>query len=228
MAALASLEDFYRLGLPSSALVPQPRPVESVNTSLDQILVKGHGLIEGDLLRFEALGTLPSPVVIDEHYTASPVDLDLFQVRYVDGPSAGEIVDITTAGTKPIEFRADPRPMFSQALLAASSTVQNAATAHSTIVEPTPEVIEVVCVLAAGIVMHTNRLRLPLNKDEWEALKERLVYAHARLKAWEAGKPIAGLVDATPTKAEAGARGSLVTGAPQPSAFGGWGWGCGL
>jgi len=226
MTALATLEDFYRLGLPATALVPPPREVEAVDATLDRVLLKGHGLVEGDVLVFEGQGALPAPLTTSERYAAAPLDLHLFELRYYEGPSAGSLVDLTTAGTKPFAFRVDPRPAYEQALRAASATVQDKATAHSAIVTPTEEIIEVVCVLAAGIVMHANRLRLPLNADQWAQLDKRLGYAHSRLKAWEAGKPIAGVTDATPNLAEAGATASLVTGAT--ISINGWGWGNGL
>jgi hypothetical protein len=226
MPTLATLEDFYRLGLPATALVPPPREVEAVDASLDRLLLKGHGLVEGDAMVFEGQGSLPAPLTTTGRYAAAPVDLHFFQLRHLDGVSAGDIVDLTTTGTKPFAFRVDPRPAYEQALRAASATVQDKATAHSEIVVPTEEVIEVVCVLAAGIVLHANRLRLPLNADQWTQLEKRLGYAHARLKTWEAGKPIAGVTDATPTVPEAGASASLVSGVPVYAS--GWGWGDGL
>ncbi len=225
---LASLEDFLVLGLPATALVPPPRPVEAVDPTLDRLLLKGHGLLTGDIVRWEVTGTNPAPLSTTELYEAVPIDLDLFQLRYVSGPNAGQIVDITTAGTKPIEFRVDPRPMFEAALLAASATVQDHATAHSEITTGTPQTKKITCVLAAEIVMSTNRLRLPLNEKQLENLQLRIADAWITLRTWQKGKPIAGVVDATPTTPEVGARGSLVSGAPAPSSSGGWGWGCEL
>lgn len=226
MAALASLADFVRLGLPAGALVPAPRPIETIDATLDRIVASGHGLLDGDELRLGGAGVLPVPVSAADRYGVSIVDLDAFQLVYLSGVLVGQIVDLTSAGTKPIEYRVDPRPAISRAIEAASAQVQDKATAHSEIVTPTDEVIEVVCVLAAGILTSANRLRLPLNEKQLDELQTRLGYAHARLKKWESGKPIAGLIDVTPTVAEVGAVAGLVT-APNgnPSQ---WGWGCGI
>lgn len=226
MAALASLADFVRLGLPAGALVPAPRPIEAVDASLDRIVASGHGLLDGDELRLGGAGVLPVPTSIAERYGVSIVDLDAFQLVYLTGLNAGQIVDLSSTGTKPIEYRVDPRPAILRAIEAASAQVQDKATAHSEIVTPTDEVIEVVCVLAAGILTGANRLRLPLNEKQLDELQTRLGYAHARLKKWEAGKPIAGLVDATPALAETGATAGLIS--VPPGNPNGWGWGCGL
>jgi hypothetical protein len=218
MALLATLSDFVRLGIPATALVPPPREIELVDTSTGRVLTKGHGLISGDQLRFEAQGTLPAPLVATAIYTATPVDLDLFTVDL-----SGVAVVLTSTGTKPYSFRVDPRPAIEQALAAASATVQDHATAHSELSEVTEQVKQIVCVLAADIVVSTNRLRLPLTDKFFDNHTRKLSDAWITLRTWQSGRAIAGVKDATPTIAESGA----IAGGPKMQP-GGFKWGVGL
>lgn len=225
VAALATLADFVRLGLPAPALVPAPRPVEVVDATLDRILVFGHGLLDGDEIRMVAgAGVLPSPLSATDRYGIATVDLDMFQLVHLTGALTGQTVDITTTGTKPIEYRADPRPAIEKALLAASSIVQDHATAHSEITVSTEQIKSIVCTLAADIMTRVNRLRLPLNEKQLEDLRARVADVWITLRTWLKGKPIAGVVDATPGTAETGAIAALIT----PLVGQDWGWGCGL
>jgi len=218
MALLATLADFVRLGLPATALVPPPREIESIDVNTGRILTKGHGLVAGDVLKFEAQGVLPAPLIPTAIYSATIVDLDLFTVSLNE-----TAVVITTTGTRPYAWRVDPRPVYEQALLSASGIVQDHATAHGEITEGTEQVKLIVCILAAGIVTQTNRLKLPLTKDFIDELRAKVADAWITLRTWQSGKPIAGLKDTTPKIAEMGA----ITGGPaNPS--GGFNWGCGL
>ncbi len=218
MALLATLADFVRLGLPATALVPPPREIESVDVNTGRILTKGHGLIDGDLVKFEAQGVLPAPLIPTTLYTVAIVDLDIFTISVNGSP-----VVLTTTGTRPYAWRVDPRPVYEQALLSASGIVQDHATAHGEITSGTEQTKLVTCVLAAGIVSQTNRLRLPLTKDFIDELRAKVADTWITLRTWQSGKPIAGLKDSTPAISEMGA----VTGSPaNPS--GGFGWGCGL
>ena len=218
MTALATLSDFVRLGLPATALVPPPREVEVVDIVTGRILTKGHGLLLGDIVRFEGQGTLPAPLDSTTLYTVAPVDLDLFTLSLNGSP-----VVLTTSGIKPYLWRADPRPVYEQALLAASSTVQDHATAHAELTEATPQVVEIVCILAAYSIIITNRLRLPISKEFFEELRRRYDDAWITLRTWQKGKPIAGVKDATPDVAEVGA----IAGGPRSNANG-FNWGVGL
>jgi hypothetical protein len=128
MALLASLADFVRLGLPATALVPPPREIEAVDIGTGRILTRGHGLVEGDVLKFEGQGTLPTPLVATTIYGTIIVDLDLFSLTLNGAP-----VTLTAAGTPPFRWRVDPRSAYEQALAAASAIVQDHATAHSEI-----------------------------------------------------------------------------------------------
>jgi phage gp36-like protein len=216
--ALATLSDFIRLGIPATALVPPPREIEIVDVGTGRILTKGHGLVSGDLIKFEAQGVLPVPLIASTLYEATPVDLDLFTVAL-----AGVPVVLTSSGTKPYQWRIDPRPVYEQALEAASATVQDHATAHGTITSPTQQVIEIVCILAAWTIVCTNRLNLKIAEQFRTELRQRYEDAWITLRTWQKGKPIAGITDATPTLAETGA----VTGGPIASPNG-WNWGVGL
>lgn len=218
MTALASLADFVRLGLPATALVPPPREVELVDVGTGRILTKGHGLLSGDVVRFEGQGTLPAPLDSTTLYTAVPVDLDMFTLTLNNA-----LVVLTTSGVKPYLWRVDPRPMYEAAILAASSIVQDHATAHSTITEPTQQVIEIVCILAAYSIIITNRLKLPISEKFYDELRRRYEDAWITLRTWQKGKPIAGVKDSTPTLAEVGA----IAGGPVSSGNG-FNWGVGL
>ena len=218
MDALATLSDFVRLGLPATALVPPPREVEAVDVDTGRILTKGHSLIAGDVVRFEGQGTLPAPLESTTLYEAEPVDLDLFTLTLNGSP-----VVLTTTGVKPYTWRVDPRPAIEQALLAATSTVQDHATAHSELTEATPQVVEIICILAAYSICVTNRLRLTISKDFFDEIRRRHEDAWITLRTWQKGKPIAGVKDSTTDVAEAGA----IAGGPK-TPIGGFKWGVGL
>ncbi|MBK9263052.1 MAG: hypothetical protein IPM54_25020 [Polyangiaceae bacterium] len=198
--------------------MPPPREIEAVDVGTGRILTKGHGLLLGDEVRFEGQGVLPAPLSTTSIYKALPVDLDLFTVSL-----GGTPVVLTSSGTKPFAWRASPYPAIDQALAAASATVQDHATAHSTITNPTPQIIEIVCILAAHSIVFTNRLQLKLNADFMEKTRQRYDDAWITLRSWEKGKPIAGVTDATPQVAESGA----ITGGPRCRP-GGFNWGKGL
>lgn len=227
---LATLDDFYRLGLPAAACVPQPRPIEAVNATTNRILARGHGMITGTRLKLTGHGTLPPPTTKDELYEAVvDADPDLFALRYAEGPSAGMAVDFTSAGALPLMYLADPRPIIEAEIAAASSLVRDHLTGHSD-VEAAPEtVVKTTCTVAAYNFVFVRALAGPSFND---VLKEqlRLRYEDARreLARWLAGRPVAGLVDATPTKAESGARAKLI-GVPDTANPDPWtNWGCGL
>jgi hypothetical protein len=215
---LATINDLFVHGLPATAAVPPPRTIELVDIGSGRILTKGHGLVTGDQVKFEGQGTLPVPLVASTLYTVTVVDLDLFTVSVT-----GASVTLTDSGTKPFEWRIDPRPVYEKALLAASWDVQNHATAHGDLTEVTPQVVRIVCILAAYAIAFTNRLRLPITKEFLENLQRLHDDAWITLRAWEKGKPIAGIKDATPTIAEAAAIAGGPIGEPN-----GWGWGVGL
>ncbi len=218
MAALATLDDFIRLGLPATALVPSPREIETIDVGTGYILTKGHGLVTGDVVRFEGQGVLPAPLAPATNYTATTVDIDLFTISF-----AGNPVTFTNTGAKPYAWRVVPYPAILAAILAASSVVQDHARAHSTIVEPTEQIKQIVCILAAHAIVTTNRLKLAITKDFYDLIQGRYADAWITLRSWEKGRSIAGVVDATPNVAEFGA----ITGGPSAGVED-WGWGVGL
>lgn len=218
MTSFATLQDFVRLGLPATALIPPLREVEAIDVVTSRILTKGHGLIDGDIVRFEAQGTLPSPLAPLTNYEVVTIDLDLFTLKL-----AGSSVTLLDGGIRPFQWRADPRPMIEAALEAATATIQNHATAHSKITQPTPDMVRYTCKLAAWNIIDSNRLSLKIADQFRMDLKAQHDDIWITLRTWEKGKEIPGVIDETPTIAETGAR----TGGPAASPSG-WGWGCGL
>lgn len=216
--SFATIADFFVHGLPSTAAVPPPRTIELVDVSNGRILTKGHGLVDGDVVKFEGQGTLPTPLNSTTIYTVTMVDLDLFVVSLTGTP-----IVLTNVGVKPYEWRVDPRPAYQKSLIAASSTIQDHATAHGEILTPTEQVIKLTCIIAAWDIAYTNRLRLPLTDKFLEGAKARHDDAWITLRSWEKGRRIAGVKDVTPNTAEAAA----ITGGPAAAPTN-WGWGCGL
>lgn len=213
MAALATISDLYVHGIPATAAVPAPREIERVDIGTGRVLTKGHGLIAGDVVRFEGQGTLPAPLAALTNYTATPIDFDTFSIP----------VSFTDAGAKPYQWRVVPYPAFNAALLAASSTVQDHATAHGEITTATPQLVRIVCILAAWDIVFTNRLGLKIAESFRAELLARYNDAWITIRSWEKGRRIAGVVDATPSVPEMGA----ITGGPA-SGVDDWGWGVGL
>ena len=219
---LATLDDFFGgYGLPAAACVPQPRPIESVNATTNRILARGHGLISGDRLKLSGQGTLPTPATRDAIYEALVVDHDLFSLVHTEGASVGQTVDLTTAGALPITYLVDPRPAIERELAAASSLVRDHLTGHSE-VETAPEIVlRVVCTLAAWNLAYTRGLLAPNALEAIrDALQKRYDDAQTQLARWLRGRPVAGLVDATPSTAENGARARAVG---SSDAWSGWG-----
>jgi len=221
-APFATLDDFFRLGVPPAACVPQPRPLEAIDQLASRILAKGHGMRTGDIVKLDGAGTPPSPLTKTERYAAAVVDTDLFGLVYVDGPSAGVAVVFTTAGTLPLMYRVDPRPAIEAELTAASSEVRDNLTGHSDVEEGPDVVKKVTCTLAAYQFVFVRSLAGPSFTDVMrEALKERKEWADRQLAKWLAGRPVAGLIDATPTKAEGAPRTTVLDGGGAWAPWGG-------
>lgn len=212
MATLATLDDFFRLGLPPAACVPVPRPIEAVDVASDRVLARGHGLLAGDVLKFRGQGALPSPLSATAIYKAAPVDGDLFGLLYADGPSAGLPVDLLTEGARPIEYLVDPRPAIERELAAASSLVQDHLTAHGPVDSPTEVIVKVVCTVAAyQIAMVRGMVAKTMLEGLRDSLEKRHEEAQVQLRRWLAGRPVAGLTDTTPLLADNGPMGALVS-----------------
>lgn len=98
----ATAQSFYDY-LKAEAIVGSARRVVSVDPTTNRLLIPGHGLISGDVLRVKledtrhgGTATLPSPLSEFTPYCALVASGDLIALAASSGGSA---IDITTAGT---------------------------------------------------------------------------------------------------------------------------------
>ncbi len=106
-ATVARLYDFLK----AEAIVGSARAVTGLDPSTDRFRSPGHGLNQGDVLRWELGGdrlggtpALPSPLSEYVVYYALPASGDLFAVSLTEG---GNALDVTTAGTGLLSFVVD-------------------------------------------------------------------------------------------------------------------------
>lgn len=205
MPILLTLEHFLKHGLPPSAIARAGRPVQEVIPGSSEVVAPGHYVLSGDLVTFQAQGTMPQGLATGTVYEAERTDMERFRLKYTLGPLAGQVVDITTAGVPPITYKVDPRPVIEAELAAAWTVVENSATAHGTLEEVPQQLIADACVIAAYNLVVMSRLQHTLNEQGVANLKERASYAHARCKENKTGMPIKGVKDGNAV-AEMGAR----------------------
>lgn len=122
----ATPQSFYDF-LHAEAIVGSARVVKAVDAASDRFLSPGHGLVAGDVLRFE-LGAasfggtpaLPSPISAFTVYYALPASSDLFSVALTSGGSA---VDVTSTGTGLLAFVLDIEASIARHIARAASAV---------------------------------------------------------------------------------------------------------
>lgn len=125
-------EDVYRQGVPRGVLVLPARPIASVDTSGNTLVLEGHGLVEDEpfQLQADAGGSLPAPLAAATVYYAEPVDDSdsLLRVRATPG---GAAIDITTAGANfSLVYSAEIGRMIDAARESASRFADGCLTGH--------------------------------------------------------------------------------------------------
>lgn len=152
----AVARDFYDY-LKSEAITNSARRVASVDPTTNRLLVPGHGLASGDVIRVELgdapfgdAAALPSPLSAFTPYYVLVASSDLVSLALTSGGSA---IDITTAGTGLLSIVVDMEASLTRVL------TQNASRVNG-------------CLERRGVI-------LPLEGD-WPAITSLVI----RLSAW--------------------------------------------
>lgn len=209
MAIVLTFRDFLTHGLPSQALSLAMRPIRLADSAANTLWAPHHGVLTGDLVTVDGQGTLPTGLARGVVYRAQFVDIEHFSLVHITGPFAGLVVDLQDAGTPPIVYRVDPRPIIESALAASWQIVNDSAKAYGELTDAPEQMRQDACVIAAYQLVVMNRIAHTLNKDDIANLEKRAAYAYARCKVAATGVPIKNASDSN-AQAEMGARASLV------------------
>lgn len=218
MVAYADESHVYALAMRAAAFVPSPRLLAAVNVGASTFTLGGHGLADGDELRFSLEGdailggpatSLPGPLSASSLYYAIAVGSDMFQVSTTPGGSA---LALTLAGVGPLAVVLSPVPVIRRLCRHWSANVDAAAVAHKPpfVVDDDGEYPdEIVGVVARCAGRDAVRV-LGLNNPDYAADRQELfsmrTYDEKLLDAWRGGRLIRGARDQTPSAPEAGAR----------------------
>lgn len=206
MGSYATRAQFYAMGLPPAACVPESRSLSSVIVASSAFELPGHGFSGGEVVRFVALGDgaeLPGQLNSAELYEVDVIGADLFKVKL-----GGSAVVITTAGSGVIAAVEDITAKIDEILEATSSYLDAHAKAYRPpFAAPYPKwATRTVCKLAAlDVALVLRRSNPSFNLDDIKGEAEK---AEAFLSRLDQGRPTADQpTDQTPAKAEAGAVG---------------------
>ncbi len=204
---------FFTLGLPPESCTALPRTLAAVDVGASSFELVGHGLEDGDHIRFRAEGdggTLPAPLSATVLYEAAPVGDSLFQVRAL----GGALVTLTDAGTGVITVTADYAAKLDSILEHFARWVDDHAIPYGAPdkgVSPfenatvPPSFVLCACQLAALCVATTLRAAAP--SYSIDDVRTAATAAQVFLDKMRDGKPLAvPPVDKTPELAEVGAR----------------------
>lgn len=147
--AYCTERDLYDHGIPRGA-VPEPArllPEDGVDTAANTLRLDGHGFTLDDvvMVRPEAGGSLPAPLVATAKYYARPVDPWRFELAAAPG---GPAIDLTTTGSRVLVYT---EPPVQAAIAWATARIDGMLPAHVVpLVEPYPdEVVITAAELAA-------------------------------------------------------------------------------
>lgn len=206
MVSYATRAQFYAMGMPPAACVPESRTLSSVIVDSSAFELPGHGFTGGEFVRFVALGAgaaLAAGLDAAQLYEVEVASADLFRATLAGAP-----VVITTAGSGVIAVVEDITAKIDEILEAASSYLDAHAKAYRPpFAPPYPKwATRTVCKLAAlDVALVLRRSNPSFNLDDIRTEAEK---AEAFLQRLDLGKPTADRpVDQTPSKAEAGAYG---------------------
>lgn len=206
MASYATIAQFHRsLGLRAEAFVVAPRNLTVVQAT-SRFLLPGHGLADGELVRFVAQGasaTLPAPLLATSLYPVTTHGADIFSV--------GET--LTSAGTGVIGIVVDVQASIQESLDYWSGWVDHHLVNHTPPLAVAPRVIPMlVCHLAAYDLAIVQGLANPTYQASAKPLQERAAFARAELAALRKGGPLPGVVvDQTPDTADNAPQFELLT-----------------
>lgn len=178
MVAYATRADVYKYGFSRGTLGNPGRLVASALASTDVLTLEGHGFETDDeiLLRAEAGGSLPSPLVAGTPYYAIRLTDATFAVAAAPG---GAAINLTTDGESVVVSAALP---FDEVLEFYSRFVDDFLPAHLVpLAEPYP-----VTVTATVAELAAKKLQLIAGQAS-EAIDAVELAAKARLERWARG-----------------------------------------
>lgn len=84
-----------------NATAPAANVVSAVDTSTNLLTISAHGMINGNMVRFESTGTLPAPLAAGTNYYVASATTNTFALAttYARAIAGTPLVDITTAGS---------------------------------------------------------------------------------------------------------------------------------
>lgn len=201
---IATTQDFYAHGLTAEMCAAKPRSIVAVSPAADTLTIPSHGMPEDTPFRFESNGALPAPLVAGRVYYVLPVaDADdLIQVRETAGGPAVDITDEGDANATP-SVLVQTKAILQRVLDAASARMVEDMSAHRGPVSRAdcPEhVIAAICHEAAPDFIITAGLQRAGFADP--QIAARAANAREQRARYRAGRPVDGLRDATPAKAD--------------------------
>lgn len=175
--------DLYDYGLPRGG-VPNPgRLIASVSAASNAFELDVHGFENGDpvVLRAEAGGSLPAPLVEGTTYYAVPLTESTFSLSLTDGGSA---VDLTSSGLNVIVVA--PLPI-AKAIDFASALIDDMIPAHAVpLTAPYPPIVVMTCAELAAAKLSGRAGGASVS------LASAADAARKRLERWGKGIPIRG------------------------------------
>jgi hypothetical protein len=198
--------------LPASAAVQPSSLVERVDTATGLLYLRGHGLEEGDELELELVDdttigaeatSLPGTLAEGTTYEAVPETSSAFRLRL---PNSSTITSYADAGTGRFRILPDVWADLDTHTENAWVAVNDACIGNGGDVEAAV-VTNMAATLAAMTYAHSKAAGDPAFQASYDGLAVTwgLIYA-PKYAAWSKGQPVKGGVDATPAKAEQGAR----------------------
>ena len=85
---------------------PQSNIVENINTTTNILTITDHGMIDGNMVRFQSTTSLPAPLQVDTHYYVHTSDTDTFSLAptYLDAIAGSNLIDFTSTGSGTISI----------------------------------------------------------------------------------------------------------------------------
>lgn len=181
----ATRKDVYALGLPRGTLGAQGRSIASVAASTDVLELEDHGFETGDavLLRAEAGGSLPAPLVEGTTYFVIRLTSSTFQLAETDGGSA---INLTSAGENVLIATELP---FDRVLEFYSRWVDAFLPAHAVPLTPADDGSFPSFVVGIVAELSAKKLQI-LSGTVSESIAQYEVAAKAQLERWSKGIPL--------------------------------------
>jgi len=201
----------YGLGLAPRAFARPAEPIEIADPATGRLALRSHGLstdhpIELRVISSSTLGAAPAALpagLVEGPYFAQPGGVsDSFQVSLATGGTP--ISSFGDAGSGVFAVIVDHGPYLDAAIDAATATIDVYAVAHKAPIQAA--VLPFVSAfLAARIYVAAHAAANPLFAKMADPPDYLRAIVDKMFSLWVSGVPLAGAIDATPTKAEMGA-----------------------